>query len=296
MKQSIDVLCVGEAMIVLAAPGGSIGSAARLDVSVGGAEVNVAVSLARAGYRAGWAGAVGADPFGRRIVDALARDGVDVRADRSAVGATGLYVKTPDGPLYYRRGSAASRMTSEDADRWARVVRPAVVHLSGVLAMLSPGTEQLARRIAHGRAFGSALVSFDVNARPALAHARTPELLLELARTADIVFVGRDEAQSLWGTTDAASVRALLAGVPTVVVKDADIEAVSFDGDERAVVPALPVEIVETTGAGDGFAAGWLAAWLDGADPAARLRRGHRVAAAALRSVDDVPAVGEIPR
>jgi 2-dehydro-3-deoxygluconokinase len=296
MTRPIDALCIGEAMIALAAADGDIRAAERLTVSVAGAEANVAVSLARAGHRTAWAGAVGADPLGRRVVETLAAHGVDVALACEGRGPTGMYVKTPAGPLYYRSGSAASRMTAETADRWAATVRPAVVHLSGVLAVLSPSAEQLARRIVEQRPFGDAVVSFDVNARPALADARTPQVLLDLARAADVVFVGRDEAQALWGTTDAASIRSLLAQVGTLVVKDADIEAVSYIGDERTAVPALAVEVVEATGAGDGFAAGWLGAWLDGADARARLVSGHQAAAAALMSTDDVPAFGGAPR
>jgi 2-dehydro-3-deoxygluconokinase len=80
-----------------------------------------------------------------------------------------------------------------------------------------------------------------------------------------------------------------------LIVKDADREAVSFSENGRVVVPANPVEVVEPTGAGDAFAAGWLDAWLDSSPPDACLAAGHRLAARALTTRHDVPLPEELP-
>lgn len=293
VRDDLDLLCIGEAMLVLRPIDGSIETAGAFAASVGGAEANVAVALARAGRRVGWASAVGADPIGRRIVAHLAGAGVDASLVGVGRASTGLYfrdaVPAPGGePLYYRAGSAASQLDADDALRWAGRVDPRVVHVSGVTAVLSASTARLCRAVTSGRVFGDAMVSFDVNHRRGMSDARTPELLLEFARASDVVFVGRDESARLWGTTDCDSVRTLLPEPSVLVVKDAEIEAVEYAGDTRATVPAVALTVVEPTGAGDAFAAGWLDAWVSGDGPEERLRSGHRAASAALRSLDDV--------
>jgi 2-dehydro-3-deoxygluconokinase len=106
---------------------------------------------------------------------------------------------------------------------------------------------------------------------------------------ADVVFVGRDEAQALWGTTDAASVRTLLGDGHELVVKDADVGATVFPAGEvdSIFVPAIRVDVVEPVGAGDAFAAGYLSGLLRGHSHQARMVLAHRVAALALGSMGD---------
>ena len=119
--------------------------------------------------------------------------------------------------------------------------------------------------------------------------ASAPEVLFALADRADIVFVGLDEAQALWGEdlADAAAVRALLPGPRTLVVKDGSRAATAFVGPLSHTVPALGVEVVEPVGAGDAFAAGFLAGRRRYEDPVRALRLGHLTAASALRVTSD---------
>ena len=139
------------------------------------------------------------------------------------------------------------------------------------------------------------VVVFDVNHRPALWRHRPAQaapVLLELARGADLVFVGRDEAETLWGTHTAQEVRDLLGPGPVLVVKDAGHGATAYGTDgEETFVPTPATRVVEPVGAGDAFAAGYLAALLEGRTPANGLRLGHLVAAATLSTREDVPPV-----
>lgn len=107
--------------------------------------------------------------------------------------------------------------------------------------------------------------------------------------TADIVFVGRDEAAALWGTGTADDVRARFPEVPHLVVKDADVDAIEYEDGQRISLPTPRTEIVEAVGAGDAFIAGWLNGLLTGQDATERLARGHARAAHALSSTQDVP-------
>ncbi len=132
-------------------------------------------------------------------------------------------------------------------------------------------------------------ISFDVNYRPALWDEPPGDLLRELAAAADIVFVGLDEASALWGATvhGPADVRDLLPDPRIVVVKDAAVGATAFHPGGATHVPSLRVEVVEPVGAGDAFAAGFLAALLGGGDAVRCLRSGHLTAASALTVAGD---------
>jgi len=287
----IDAVCVGETMAVLTSPE-ALAAGTRLQVGTGGAESNVAVALSRLGHASAWVSRVGDDPFGRIVTDAVARWGVDVRGVVvDPERPTGLYVKdtAPGGAgvLYYRAGSAASELSAADADRvWSRGAR--IVHLSGITPALSARASALVEHLLDRRTGNGALRSFDVNHRPALWAPRVAApVLLDLARRADVVFVGRDEAERLWGTPTAEDVRAVLPEVRVLVVKDAEHGATCFEGDVEVFAPSPEVEVVEAVGAGDAFAAGFLSGMLDGLPAERRLRLGHAVAGAVLRSPGD---------
>lgn len=108
-------------------------------------------------------------------------------------------------------------------------------------------------------------------------------MLPALLDAADLVLLGADEAETALGTGDPVALRALLPSPATLVVKDDChlVTAVRRDGHTVAE-PALTVEVVESTGAGDAFAAGYLAGTLRGLDQSRRIRLGHLAAAAAL--------------
>ncbi|MDX3854466.1 sugar kinase [Streptomyces sp. AK02-01A] len=286
------VVCIGETMAALAPdPVAPLDDAELLRVDIAGAESNVAVYLADHGVPARWVSALGDDPFGRRVRERIAASGVDVSGVRTdSARATGLLIKDPgaDGTRvhYYRRGSAAAALSPEVL-RTEAVRGAGLVHLTGITPALSSSCRALVEEaLSPGRPYS---VSFDVNHRPALwpsgpADEPAAEVLLSLANRADIVFVGLDEAQELWGgaVTDAASVRRLLPGPGTLVVKDGSRASTAFVGPVPYTVPALTVRVVEPVGAGDAFAAGFLAGLRESGDPVRALRLGHLTAASAL--------------
>ncbi|GLZ38808.1 sugar kinase [Actinokineospora sp. NBRC 105648] len=295
----LDVLCLGESMALFVP--GEDGPADRVRTwtrTVGGAESNVACTLARLGVRAGWVSAVGDDPFGRAVVAAVAEAGVDVSGVRvDPRRPTGLYVKESNAagsPVrYYRTGSAASAMGPAVLDR-VDLDGVCFVHVSGITAALSPDCLALLFALLDlPRATHQ--VSFDLNWRPALWTGADPGVLRELAARADVVLVGSDEAEAVWGTGAPADIRALLPGPATVVVKQGELGATLLERDpltgrDRPEVfePALRVDVVEPVGAGDAFAAGFLAATLAGASASRRLRAGHLQAATVLCTHHDV--------
>ncbi|WP_158067164.1 sugar kinase [Tersicoccus sp. Bi-70] len=294
-----EVLCAGEAMVMLTDvdPTGPPLSS-TLSVHVGGAEANVARHLSAQGVATAWMSRVGDDPFGQRVMTVLEADGVDtsiVAVDRAA--PTGIYYKERAAgggarSHYYRSGSAASRLSAEDA-RTVQLGPGLIVHTSGVLAAVSDTTAEFVDALfVEADRFG-ATISFDVNFRRQLWGDRDAAgALLALAQRADIVLVGRDEAEALWGVPSVDDIIGLLSEPTIVVVKDGDVSAVEVDrrADEPRVttVKPAPVDVVELVGAGDAFAGGYLAGLLRGEDAPSRLNRGHRAAAWTIGGVDDV--------
>lgn len=271
---------------------GPLETSAEFRLEAAGAESNLAVHLAREGFEVAWAGAVGDDPLGRRLLAAIAQTGVDtsfVAVDPDA--PTGVYFKDPGegstSVYYYRAGSAASRLGPAFAATLP-LDSARILHISGITAALSESCHELLIRLIDDRHAAGLPVSFDVNYRARLwgKDAAAP-VLLDLARRCDIVLVGRDEGESLWDTATDDDIRALLPDVPRLVVKDGDVGATEYTAEGRVFVPAFPVEVVETVGAGDAFAAGYLSGLLEGAESTELLTRGHRKAAVALTTTAD---------
>ena len=115
MSSSLDVVTFGESMVLYApSEHGTLESAPAYHASIGGAESNCAIGLARLGYSVGWVSRLGRDPFGARVLKTIRGEGVDVsRVQMCDSAPTGLMFKEP-GPgnttrvFYYRRQSAAA--------------------------------------------------------------------------------------------------------------------------------------------------------------------------------------------
>lgn len=285
-----ELLAIGETMAMVAPlTGERLVNAEQFRLDAGGAESNVAAHVAALGHRAAWFSRLGDDALGHRVEAQLAARGVDVSSVVSdPVNPTGLYVKDPGhGVRYYRAGSAASHLSTADADL-VKLTGVRILHVSGITAAISPSAAGfLSRMIARARDAG-VLVSFDINYRAALWDAATAAAALAaLARRADLVFTGRDEAEGLWGTAAAEDVRALFADVPELVVKDGSVGATTFLGGREVFEPALVVDVVDVVGAGDAFAGGYLAALLEDLSTQDRLRAGHRRAGGTLLTTGD---------
>ncbi|PPG04701.1 carbohydrate kinase [Pseudoclavibacter sp. RFBI5] len=269
-------------------------------VKAGGAESTVAMYLADSGVPSSWVSWLGDDPLGWRLLDEVRASGVDVAGVQLVPGApTGVYFKDPgDGETtvyYYRAGSAASRMDATVLAQldWEGV---ATLHVTGITAGLSTSCSAMLESVMLEARRRAITVSFDVNYRPGLwsIEAAGPRLAT-LAALADLVFVGRDEAETLWGEGHPATLHSQLGLPGSLVVKDGSVGAtevaVVAGGVSSTFVPAHPVDVVEAVGAGDAFTAGYLGAMLGGEPVDARLNRGHGLAARTLGSTHDfVPA------
>ncbi|WP_372967637.1 sugar kinase [Microbacterium sp.] len=295
-------VCLGEGLVsFVPATAAPLEDARTFHRSLAGAEWNTAIALASAGIRAAVVSRVGDDGLGRFLTSELRRHDVDDSAvEIDADSPTGLYVKElsprPDGSIdgtmhYYRAGSAAARMSPAmlaAPPASALLAEAALVHTTGITLALSESA-RAAQDAVFDRPRDGRLLSFDVNWRPALWRGREDEgraVIADFARRADIVFCTRPDADAVFGTAEPERLRALFPE-PRYLLATSPDGAVAFDGAERTDSRSLDVPVVESIGAGDAFAAGFLAGVLTGLSLTGSLARAHRIATRALISTRD---------
>lgn len=299
MNAALDVVTFGEAMVLLVADQpGPLEQVQVFHKRTAGAETNVAIGLARLGLRVGWASRLGTDSMGRYLLAALSNEGVDCsHVVRDGSQKTGFQFKGKvsdgsDPPVeYHRAGSAASRMGMADIDEaWLLSARH--LHATGVFAAISPSTLPAARRTMDLMRAAGRSVSFDPNLRPTLW--ATPELMREgindLATRAQWVLPGLKEGRFLTGESTPEGIARFYRqrGADLVVVKLGS-DGAFWDGQEgTAYVPGYPVEkVVDTVGAGDGFAVGVVSALLEGLSVTEAVKRGAWIGARAVQVLGD---------
>lgn len=300
MSDSLDIITVGEAMAMfVATETGPLENVEHFIKRVAGAELNVATGLARLGFRVGWVSRVGNDSHGRYVLECLKREGIDTRAvtidDRYPTGFQ-LKSKAENGtdPIveYFRKGSAASHLSVEDAG-YIGFNSARHLHLSGVAAALSSESLALCHHAAcEMRAMGKT-ISFDPNLRPVLWPSREVmiEQLNQLAFAADWVLPGLKEGQILTGqsTPEGIADFYLERGVQAVIIKTGPDGAwfKTAAGDKAAVAAVKVDNVVDTVGAGDGFAVGTLSALLEGKTLIQAVQRGNKIGSLAIQAIGD---------
>ena len=288
------VITAGETMALVVPPSpGRLRHAASLSLSIGGAESNVAIGLARLGIPASWISVLGDDELGELVLHRLRAEGVDTSGVRRiADRATGLYLREEvAGRLrvyYYRSGSAAATLSPNAFDP-SMLQGAAFLHLTGITGALSQECAEFLPWAATTARDAGVRVSYDVNYRsrlwePSAAQAAT-EALLPLI---DVLFVGHDEANALWGwETDTALEQLSKIGPSEVILKlGADGCAVMINGEQLTSL-GFPARQLDPIGAGDAFDAGYLAATLWGWAPEKRLRAANAMGAFCVQNLGD---------
>ena len=284
-----DVVTVGETMVAFTGRG----TGREFLAVTAGAESNVAAGLAALGLRARWVSRLGDDHLGRLVVDAVTARGVDAAVVHDVDRPTGVMTKHVLGDTtsrrYYRTESAARELSPADLHRFGRTDW---IHVTGITCAISPSAAELVDAVLDGRNTHGARVSFDVNLRPALwpSTAEAAEHLLRAARRADLVLIGDDEASTLFGTTDERALADLFLtrDDQELVLKRGPGPATLLTTSDARTEPALRTDVVDVTGAGDAFAAGYLGARCLGWPPPDRLRLGHYLASRVVTTIDDV--------
>jgi ribokinase len=278
------VVVVGDVMTdVVASLSGPVAhgsdTPARVVQRGGGAGANVAAWLARAGASVTLIGRVGDDAAGREILEGLRAEGVDTRLATDPARPTGTCV------VLVEPGGERSMLPDPGANAGLEAVPlpedATHLHLAGY-ALLHPGSRPAARALLADAAARGLTISVDPSSAAPLARAGAAAFF-DWIQGVQLLLPNRDEAAVLTSVPDPrGAARALTAHAGEVVVKLGAQGALWTDGGEQLRAPAVDVQVVDTTGAGDAFAAGLLAARRGGAAPPEALAAGCALAAEAV--------------
>ncbi len=278
-KPKLDVLCVGDSMVdmttyapALPPRGGNVWSTAP-EVSPGGTVANVAADLATLGMRSGFAGVLSVDPYGEYFLETMVAAGVDVsdvvRDEQAFTGVVLAIVDDESGERTFiacARGSAYAHLTAENIEGMD-FARAQAVHFSGVCFVEEPSRSAVLHGLARAKSHAIPIY-YDPNLR--LQGDVFPEDLkaaqMTALQVADVVLVGNEELEQLFGSLDDPSQVFAFLGEEArlLIVKRGEHGADAYTRDRHLSMPAFHVEVVDTTGAGDAFNAGFMAAELRG--------------------------------
>jgi len=305
---SLDVVTFGEAMAMFIADQvGELHKANNFTLALAGSETNVSVGLSRLDYKVGWVSKIGDDPFGRFIMESLKKEGVDtsyVSVDQRY--PTGFQIKskvlTGDPEVkYYRKGSAASTLGPGDIVS-SYFTNARHLHMTGIPPALSESTREFTKCVLGKMKAAKGTISFDPNLRPKLWNSKRDmvDTINELAVQADWVLPGISEGQILTGYSKPYDIAAyyLERGVKVVVIKLGPQGAYYRTETEEYTVPGFRVkDVVDTVGAGDGFAVGFISGLLDGLSLTDATTRANAIGALAVMSsgdMDGLPTMSQL--
>ncbi|MEI6369742.1 MAG: carbohydrate kinase [Nostocales cyanobacterium ELA608] len=265
-----SVLCLGEVLFDCLADqlGLKLEEVKSWTPYPGGAPANVACALVKLGTSAGFMGAVGEDEPGNKLVKLLQDVGVDT---------TGVqrHPTAPTRQVYVTRDSGGDRTfagfgkydTSEFADTYLQSAKlsPALFAeadflVLGTLELAYPESEQAVLRSLELAEQYNLKIILDINWRPVFWQdentAKTK--ILALLKRFDFLKLTKEEAQWLFDTNDPGAITYRLNSLEGVLVTDGEHGCAYCLGENEGKIPAFSMSVVDTTGAGDGFLAGFI--------------------------------------
>lgn len=269
-----EVVTMGETMVAFCPEqSGPLRYVQRFVKRIAGSESNVAIGLARLGHSSAWVSRLGRDELGEYILREVRAEGVDVsHVERDDSAPTGLMIKEiHEGDetrvYYYRKGSAASRMSVDDLDEgFLRSCE--FIHLSGITPALSESCREMTQALASMAKANGVRLSLDPNIRFRLwSREEACVTLSGLIPYADVLMPGIEEGRILTGESDPQRIvqTLLAAGAKIVALKLGADGCIVADASQAWHVLPFPVRrVVDPVGAGDAFAAGFLAGLLEG--------------------------------
>ncbi len=298
--RTLDVVALGEAMVEF---NQTSPNQAQYLQGFGGDTSNATIAAARAGARTAYLTRIGADNFGRSLLQLWGHEGVNTSGVTTASAShTGIYFVTHGSQghefNYLRADSAASRMTPQ----WlsgtpAELIRASrFLHLSGISLGISAGACDTSFEAMETAREAGTLVSFDSNLRLKLwPLARARACTAQAVSLCDVFLPSLEDMLVLTGLTEPNDIVHWSHdhGARTVVLKLGSEGALVSDGNEREHIPARHVTVRDATGAGDCFCGNLLARMAKGDDV---FRAAYYANAAAALSVQGFGAVAPLPR
>lgn len=297
-----DFLTLGEPMVVFAADDldQDLTTAEHFTKFLAGAELNVAVGISRLNHTSHYVSAVGNDPFGKYIRRAMTED--NIQTTELSVDShhwTGFYLKQKvshgdPATYYFRKNSAAANLTPNTIDE-IDLSQIKLAHLSGIYAALSSQSLTTLTYLIKKLQNRKIPISFDPNLRPSLwaDTATMVKVTNEIAKQAQLVLPGIKEGKILIDSDDPEEIADFYLDqsmiTQSVVIKLGPKGAYIKTRDGLSeVVDGFPVDhVVDTVGAGDGFAVGVLSGILDNLTLSEATQRGCAVGAMAVQSAGD---------
>ena len=270
----LDVITIGDGMIVMCPEKkGPIIFSNTFERKIGGAELNVAIGCARLGLNTGWISRLGNDDFGKYILKTVRGEGVDVSQVKQVDGYnTSVYFKEvlADGAsrsFYYRANSPTETLNIKDInEEYFKECK--VLHITGVLPSINEHNRKLILEIIEIAKKHNLIISFDPNIRLKMwTKEEARAFINKILPNVDILLVGDEEIEVLLGHDDInKGIKDFHHyGIETIVVKRGANGAIGSDGNNIYEVDGIkPRALVDTVGAGDGFAAGFLRSIIKG--------------------------------
>lgn len=293
-----NILLIGEPMgLFIAKQEGSLEEASEYRFAVAGAEFNVAVGLSRMGHNVGYVTRLGADPFGKKILKALSDNNISTSmVSFDDMRSTGFMLKSKVSSgdpeiYYYRRNSAASSISSSIIDE-IDLDKFDYLHLTGIFPALSQTNLNTTIYLIKKAKDKGIIIFFDPNLRPQLWGDKETMIAVinKIAGMSDYFMPGINECEALTGSRepDRAAEFYSKIGAGNIVIKLGEDGAYINGGSCCETVKGYNVEhVVDTVGAGDGFAAGFISALAEGLDCINAVRRGNAVGAMQVMSEGD---------
>jgi fructokinase len=265
----MDILCLGELLIDMfpAEVGRSMTEVSAFHPKPGGAPANVAVAAAKLGAQSGFIGKVGEDTFGRYLESVLKNEGVDTQGMRFDTEArtTLVFIAMPDvhsAEFVFYRNPGADMLLRPEELQVEFLQSTACLHFGSLSLIDEPIHSAALKAIEVAKAAG-ALISFDVNYRPALWSSRGAayQRIMETLPMVDLVKVNEIELALLTSSEQLQNgSQSLLSHGPKLCVATLGAKGSFFNnGYESGFIPGFEVETVDSTGCGDAFIAGLLA-------------------------------------
>lgn len=270
-----EVILFGEPMAIFTAEvEGPLEEVTLFSRSLAGAEVNVCTGLTRLGHKVSYITKLGEEPLGKYVKNFLNKEGIGTECIIfDSVYKTGIMMKSKvseGDPVtaYYRKGSAFSHMSAEDIDK-IDLDGIKLVHVTGISPALSISCREATYRLIERAKENGIYVTFDPNLRPALWESQEVmvEVINELASKSDMVLPGTSEGLILTGSEEPEKIADFYQnlGVKDVIVKLGGEGAYVREGNNSFIQSGFKVEkVVDTVGAGDGFAVGVISGKLEG--------------------------------
>ncbi|WP_156286607.1 sugar kinase [Oceanivirga salmonicida] len=292
------ILLLGEAMCLLICKEyGLLEDAEKFERGISGAELNVAIGLKRLGYDIEYVTKLGNDPFGKNILKFLKKEKVGIKYIKfDEENKTGMQLKSKtkkgDPDIYYfRKNSAASTINTEyikdinleDFD---------LIHITGIPLAISESFRQAIYTLIDRAKKANKFITFDPNLRPQMWNSKEEmvKVVNEISKKVDLVLPGIEECKILVGSNDIKEIgnRYKEMGINRFIIKEGEKGSHSFDNGIHVFKKGFKVsKVIDTVGAGDGFAVGIISSILESLNTDDMLERANAIGAIQVSNVSD---------